>query len=287
MSSDAALATVNVSLEDHLADSLRPLLVMLPEHLAAELKDVLDFTLATPCITSHEPKMSEHARVRTIPYALVAAISKWARTPAAEYAMSGHEPPLRVQDYSMIALLAGTRTSPERKFPFVSTPITDSQVSHSRELGDRRAVTAVVNALLSIGGSGVATWWAAGRLLWREEWRVLLALSVAVLVAASEAILYLIWDGQRKKPHRRRAMHHLRGPTQTRGDLQPPPEDKKRDPDSRCGAREVDIRIVSYTTTATAISTHISGTREGTLHARTAASDGTPTISKQEFSAIP
>lgn len=170
MSSDAAVATVNVSLEDHLADSLRPLLVMLPEHLAAELKDILDFTLPTPCITSHDPEMSGHARVRTIPYALVAAISKWARTPAAEYAMSGHEPPLRAKDYSMIALLAGTRTSPERKFPSVSTPIIDSQVSRSRELGDRRAVTAVVNALLSIGGSGVATWWAAGRLLWKEEW---------------------------------------------------------------------------------------------------------------------
>lgn len=170
MSGDAAVATLNVSLEGHLADSLRPLLVMLPEHLAAELKDVLDFTLATPYITSHDTETSEHARVHTIPYTLLAAISQWARTPAAEDVMSGHEPPLRVQDYSMIALLAGTRTSPERKFSFVSSPPTHSQVSHARELGDRRAVTAVVNALLSIGGSGVATWWAAGRLLWREEW---------------------------------------------------------------------------------------------------------------------
>ncbi len=170
MSSNAAVVTVNVSLEDHLVDSLRPLLVILPEHIAAELKDVLDFTHASPRTTSHDSEASEHAMVRTIPYALLTAISKWARTPSAERAMRGHEPPLRVQNYSMIALLAGTRTSPERKFPFMSTPFTNSQVSHSREVGDRRAVTAVVNALLSVGGSGVATWWAAGRLLWREEW---------------------------------------------------------------------------------------------------------------------
>lgn len=114
---------------------------------------------------------------------------------------------------------------------------------------------------------------------------MLLALSIAVLVAASEAVLYLIWDGQRNKAHRRHAMHP-HGPTQTKGECQLPPEDKKREPDSSCGAREVDSQIVPYTTMTTAISTNISGTREGTLHARTAASDGTPTTSKQEFSAI-
>ena len=162
--------SVNISLEDYLAESLRPLLAILPEHLAAELKDILNFTHAAQRIASHDSEPSERTMVRTIPYALLAAISKWARTPEAEYAMKGHEPPLRVQDYSMVALLAGTRTSPERKFPVVVTPITITQVSHSREVGDRRAVIAVVNAMLSIGGSGVATWWAAGRLLWREEW---------------------------------------------------------------------------------------------------------------------
>ncbi|KAI1793580.1 hypothetical protein LXA43DRAFT_885643 [Ganoderma leucocontextum] len=277
MSSDAAVATINVSLEDHLAESLRPLLVILPEPFAAELKDVLAFTHATPHMSSHDSKASEHAMVRTIPHALLTAISKWARTSAAEHAMSGHEPPLRVQDYSMISLLAGTRTSPERKFPFVSTPTTKTQASHSREVGDRRAVTAVVNALLSIGGSGVATWWAAGRLLWREEWKVLLALSVAVLVAASEAILYLIWEGQRNKPHRRRAMH-LRGVTERR-----PLEDKKQDTDSPCGAREGDDQIMNAAMT-TAMSTHISGnSKDITLHARTAASGSFDVISKQEF----
>ncbi|PIL25079.1 hypothetical protein GSI_12968 [Ganoderma sinense ZZ0214-1] len=279
MSNDPAVPTINVSLEDHLAESLRPLLGILPEHIAAELKVVLNPTLAAPSMPSHGPEVLEHLMVRTIPYALLTAISKWARTPAAECAMSGHEPPLRVQDYSMITLLAGTRTSPERKFPFFPTPVTDSQVSRSREVGDRRAVTAVVNALLSIGGSGIATWWAAGRLLWREEWKVLLALLVAAVVAASEATLYLIWDSQRNKPHRRRAIH-LHGPIESSGDLSPS-KDKKWDPDSACGACEVDSRVVPHATTTTAISTHISGTHWDTLHARIAVSASAPAISKQ------
>ncbi len=71
----------------------------------------------------------------------------------------------------MVALLAGTRTSPERKFP--SMPVSTGEgdeAARKRELGDRRAVTAVFNVLLSILGSGLATWWAAGRLAWRDEW---------------------------------------------------------------------------------------------------------------------
>lgn len=123
----------------------------------------------------------------------------------------------------MIALLAGTRTSPERKFP-AGSPVTRldgralSIEDVKRNLDDRRAVTAVLNALLSILGSGAATWWAAERLAWKDEWvclpprspqrifadgfpfqKVLLALLVAMVVAISEAVLYLIWDGRRSK----------------------------------------------------------------------------------------
>ena len=162
----------------------------------------------------------------------------------------------------MVALLAGTRTSPERVFPPVDPSLTlqnDPLEIRRRELSDRRAVTALLNALLSIAGAGVATWWAADRLGWRNEWvrllfhlppvtprsasslsvrvppsraaprpratplcapyvaphparprprlpapprcqRVLLALSVAIVVASSEAALYLIWEDRRAKP---------------------------------------------------------------------------------------
>lgn len=68
----------------------------------------------------------------------------------------------------MIALLAGTQTSPERKFPayVARSDDADGRFSYS----DRRAVTNVLNALLSIGGAGAATWWAAGRLAWKDQW---------------------------------------------------------------------------------------------------------------------
>ncbi|KAI0350671.1 hypothetical protein OH77DRAFT_1430663 [Trametes cingulata] len=167
--------TLTVSLEKHLADTLRPLLPLLPEQLAAQLNSVLDAAShISPTQLTHTPAPAQAASfpVRTIPYDLLAAISKWSRTVEGERALARHEPPLRAQDYSIVALLAGTRTSPDRSFPPAPTSGTaaDSQAAHRRELGDRRAVTAVLNALLSIGGAALATFWAAGRLAWKDEW---------------------------------------------------------------------------------------------------------------------
>ncbi|KAI0372745.1 hypothetical protein BV20DRAFT_1111908 [Pilatotrama ljubarskyi] len=198
--------TLTVSLEDHLADSLRPLLPLLPEQIATQLHSVLDPDPVPPLSSGKPSHTASPFHVRTIPYELLLAISKWSRTAEGEQALARHEPPLRAQDYSMVALLAGTRTSPDRNFPHAPVPGigADSQAAHRRELSDRRAVTAVLNALLSIGGAALATYWAAGRLAWKDEWRVLLALSVAIVVASSEAILYLIWDSRRSNPERAR-----------------------------------------------------------------------------------
>ena len=157
---------LNVSLEDHLADTLRPLGTLLPEPLAAELTQILDNAPPTSSPRAPPP----HSPPRTIPYDLLAAISKWSRSPAGHSALASHDPSLPVQDYVLLALLAGTRTSPERKFPLLQTHSQDGEASRRRELEDRRAVTAVFNALLSILGSGLATWWAAGRLAWKDEW---------------------------------------------------------------------------------------------------------------------
>ncbi|TBU27234.1 hypothetical protein BD311DRAFT_760706 [Dichomitus squalens] len=263
MASTSAASGLNISLEGHLADSLRPLLGLLPSSLATELKQVLEPTHHTPHSTPLDVELSKHALVRTIPYALLAAISKWARTPDAEHAMSSHEPPLRVQDYSMVALLAGTRTNPERTYPTLSTPSADDQTSHTRELGDRRAVTAVVNALLSVGGAGIATWWAAGRLSWRDEWKVLLGLSVAILVASSEALLYLIWENRRNQAS---AIHpkRFRGVRDVRSRAA---QDKKRDPDSlRAVPEGDDLEVQNVATTTATVQT--SATAKGLLRER-------------------
>jgi len=65
----------------------------------------------------------------------------------------------------------------------------------------------LLNAILSIVGSAFATWWAAEKIGWRNEWRVLLALFVAILVAVSEGVLFLLWQSRAEAAKRRR---HLR-----------------------------------------------------------------------------
>ncbi|KZT63131.1 hypothetical protein DAEQUDRAFT_700475 [Daedalea quercina L-15889] len=182
---------LNVSLEPHLLDTLRPLVRLLPEDIASRLDALVASDVPPANIISHS---------------LLSSISAWTRSSDGEEALASHNPPLRPADYSMIALLAGTRTSPERKFPEYVAHIEGAD--ERKAYSDRRAMTNVLNALLSIGGAGFATWWAAGRLAWKDEWKVLLSLAVALVVAASEAVLYLIWDASRSErpcPRRRPA----------------------------------------------------------------------------------
>lgn len=126
---------MNISLEQHLRDTLSTLAPVLPANIT------LDLTAPT------------------VPYSELQEISKWSRTEEGQKAAKG-------VDCSMIALLAGSTTSPERRFAPVEKRVDDSK----RELNDRKAVVAVVNSLLSIGGSGMASWWAAGVIGWRDEW---------------------------------------------------------------------------------------------------------------------
>lgn len=166
-------ASLTVSLEDHLARTLRPILPILPNALSTELHDVLDAPPREP-IRGRPGGGDGHEQppVKTIPYSLLLAISKWSRSPEGAAALSRHEPPLPPNNYAMVSLLAGTRTCPDRKYPAVPVPGTSdaARASQRRELDDRRAITAVINALLTIAGSGLAVYWAAGRLAWKEEW---------------------------------------------------------------------------------------------------------------------
>jgi hypothetical protein len=211
---------LNISLEPHLHKTLKPIVAHLPEPFSEQLEVYLNVqnpTQSTP----------------TIPYSLLQSISQWARTPSGLASINNHEPPLSPHDYTMIALLAGTTTSPERKFPTYIPP--DPHSDRKREYKDRKAVTAIFNALLSIVGSGAATWWAAERTGWGPEWvcvycfahlahvrlkilmihfwsisqKVLLSFLVAAVVAASESILYIIWESRRSaksRPQTRRIL---------------------------------------------------------------------------------
>jgi len=105
----------------------------------------------------------------------------------------------------MIALLAGSVTSPERKFP-AYTPDKSPEEAAALRKAERQAITSLLNALLSIIGSGFAAWWAAGKTGWKNEWQVLFSLFVAAVVAISEAVLYLIWDSRRSRDGPRRKL---------------------------------------------------------------------------------
>ncbi|KAJ7460629.1 hypothetical protein FB451DRAFT_1045148 [Mycena latifolia] len=170
---------LNISLKSHLLEILTPLPPLLPLELASQL---------TPYISEPVPP--------TIPYPVLQSISQWTRTPAGLAALQTLS--LEPQSYSMIALLAGSVTSPERKFP-AYTPAKSPEEAEALKKAERQAITSLLNALLSIIGSGFAAWWAAERTGWKKEWQVLFALFIAAVVAISEAVLYLIWDARRSR----------------------------------------------------------------------------------------
>ncbi len=157
MSQHPPHVNLSVSLEPHLVDILRPLVDTVPTPLSAELSPLLSETASS---SSSTPLIS---------YALLLSISRWARTEEAARALRSRDPPLDPLAYNMVSLLAGTRTSPDKKFPQVSHP-PDHSESAARDISDKRAIIAVLNALLSVICTGAATWWAAQRASWRDEW---------------------------------------------------------------------------------------------------------------------
>ena len=161
MSAKATDNDLNVSFEPHLVEALRPLVSLLPDDLSSKLMVAL--------AAYDSPSSSRKPDVPSlIPYSLLSGISSWARSSMGASKLSSQNPPLDPNSYSMVTLLAGTKTSPERKFPDVPRGSHDDELQRARS--DRRAIVGLLNALLSVIGSGVATWWAAQRLSWENEW---------------------------------------------------------------------------------------------------------------------
>lgn len=142
-----ASSDLTVSLEPHLRDALIPLLTLLPQDLSGELNQELNKT--------------------EIRYGVVADISKWCRSDEGAAALKARG--MHSTSYSTVSLLAGTKTSPSSRLPPPNPPESAEQQSR-REWGDRKALTAVLNGLLSVGCSGGAAWWAADKSGWRDEW---------------------------------------------------------------------------------------------------------------------
>ncbi|KAF9786500.1 hypothetical protein BJ322DRAFT_1004413 [Thelephora terrestris] len=185
----------NISLTRDLADRLEPLKRILPTHFSALIP-----SLPPPPSPSSTAAPGDFATTSTpvVPYSLLYSISKWTRTVEGTAALSANS--LNPRSYEMVSLLAGTITSPDRKFPAHKPETNDPLADARREIADKKAVVTLVNALLSIVGSGAATWYAAGVAGWRNEWRTLLSLLFALLVAIAEGVLFILWNSRRSKP---------------------------------------------------------------------------------------
>lgn len=170
---------LNISLEEHLVDTLRTLQPLLPKDLAEKM---------VPYLSPSPPSV--------IPYSLLSSLSRWTRSEAGQDVLRAHVPRLDPHSYSMVSLLAGTMTSPDRFLGKYVPPKDPAEMEADRNR-ERKAITALLNALLSIVGSAAAAYWAAERTGWRIEWRVLLSLFVAAIVATSEGALFLIWQSRR------------------------------------------------------------------------------------------
>lgn len=140
---------VNISLEPHLASNLQAIYPLLPLQYAHHL---------APYITEHPPS--------TIPYNVLLALSQWARSNHAQEELKSKG--LNPHDYSMISLLAGAVTSPERKFGDYVPPREPEDIEADR-IRERKAITVLINALLSILGVAFAAWWAGEKTGWSNE----------------------------------------------------------------------------------------------------------------------
>ena len=155
----------NLSFTHDLADRLQPLKRILPPHLATLIPSLPPAESPSTTTTPSDPATTP---TPTVPYSLLYSISKWTRTEEGTVALTANS--LNPCSYGMVSLLAGLTTSPERKFPPHEVETEDPLANARREINDRKAVVTLINALLSVGGSGAATWYATGVVGWRNEW---------------------------------------------------------------------------------------------------------------------
>ncbi|KAG8946079.1 hypothetical protein FRC04_012057 [Tulasnella sp. 424] len=168
--------------------------VSVPPHLHATLSELNDIPelpdeIAGQLKIAIKPELDDSAA--ELRYDLLRRVSQWAQSSEGGDALK--KKGLSPSDYSMIALLAGTVTSPSAKLPPYKPPLTPEEeaILKSKE---RKAISALVNGFLSVVGVGVAAWWAGGSIGMRPDHKALLSVFGALAVAITEATLYWIWQ---------------------------------------------------------------------------------------------
>ena len=72
-------------------------------------------------------------------------------------------------DYLLIALLAGAKTSPSSRLP-PQEPKPEPWEIAQQEKTQKRDIAALVNGVFSVVGVGAAVWWASRNTGWKDEW---------------------------------------------------------------------------------------------------------------------
>jgi hypothetical protein len=227
---DSVTVDANISFTRDLAERLDPLKRILPTRLSVPIPSLPPSPPHSPTATTSD---SVTTTTPTIPHTLLYAISKWTRTEEGAVVLS--ENSLNPRSFEMVSLLAGSITSPDRRFPAQRVETNSPLVNTRREINDRKAVVSLINALLSVGGSGVATWYGTGVAGWQNEWvrihplylafssqltpplnlqRALFSLFFALLVAVAEGVLFALWNSRRSKPKRIRGRISRNPPVQ-------------------------------------------------------------------------
>lgn len=167
--------------------------ISVPEHLSETLLPLTRLKVEPPRLlellqTHIKPRIEDTST--EMPYEIIVGVSKWSVSEQGLKVLK--EEGLDPGSCALIPLLAGTTFAPSSKPPPAAAPEPDP----SR---DRREITALLNAMLSVIGVGFAAWWAAGNTYWSNENKILLALAASIVVAVAEGALYLIWSDRQEK----------------------------------------------------------------------------------------
>jgi len=206
MGSSAAATTtrITVSVPPHLKETLIHLKKCeedIPAPLHKTLHDFLNSIWGTENDSASTPE---------IEYDMLYQISRWAQSEGGKSSLHSHG--LDASDFLLVSLLSGVTSLPSTNPPPYNPDDGDPKKASRRAAQDRRAIVALLNALFSILGVGVGSFWIAGSAGWKLENRTLFALFASIAIAATEGVLYLIWSSRTgKKGPRQRSRKHLPG----------------------------------------------------------------------------
>jgi len=194
----SAVTTITVSVPPYLKESLVEL-ERCGEDIPISLRETVEDFL-----NSIRDGQRDGASTPEIGYETLHQISRWAQSEAGKSSLRSHG--LDASDYLLISLLSGVTSSPSTNPPPYDPDEFNPNKTSRRAAQDRRAIVALLNALFSILGVGIGSFWIAGSAGWKLEHRTIFALFASIVIAATEGALYLIWSNRTNQKRSRRGL---------------------------------------------------------------------------------